>query len=104
MEKQLTCFLNERMDRALQKLQRQNKEYRLALQKSNALYEELVGLLYPKETTAELEQLREKLKAYSDEDIVIQAAIQETFYKAGYKDCVKLLQLLGVLPEIHLRA
>ena len=63
-----------------------------------------LGLLYPEETTAELEQLREKLKAYSDEDIVIQAAIQETFYKAGYKDCVKLLQLLGVLPEIHLRA
>ena len=103
MEKHATCFLDERIDLALQRLHEQNGEYRSALEKGNVLYRELEQLLQPQEDTAELAQLREKLKAYGDQDFAVQAAVQEAVYKAGYQDCVKLLQLLGILPELRIR-
>lgn len=104
MEEDWTCLLNERMDRALQRLRKQNGEYCLALQKSSDLYQEIAELLYPQEDTVELEQLRAKLAAYSDQDFVIQATVQETFYKAGYKDWIKLLRLLDILPQLKLHS
>lgn len=97
MNNAFTDFLDFRIEEIMSGLKDRNAEYAVASERRSALYNNIEPIInHGRDITisfSDCEDIRELL----DVEITLDAVTEHELYKQGYRDCVKLLTLLGVL-------
>lgn len=97
MQSAISLFLHSRIEDIVQEIHKTNAEYALA----NAACKHLLDTIDPilqSETNITISAGDcFAFRTYLENDMTRNAILEETLYRQGYLDCIRLLSLLGAL-------
>lgn len=90
-------FLDNRIEEIAQTLRKNNGEYLLAAEKRKSLFMNIDPIIKSESDITISAGDCLNFREYFDQEFVVAASLQHELYRQGYRDCVKLLTMLGLL-------
>ena len=97
MNLNVSDFIVNRIQEIADILRENNGEYSLAYDKSKSLHENIEPIIHSENSITISAGDCMDFRDLFAQEFTLAAIMQETLYKQGYLDCIRLLSMLGVL-------